>query len=132
MPIYWESQFNAEVVELVDALRSGRSVRTDVGVRVPPSAFLYLCLSAQQQKLRRLARCRIRHPQEVDTRGSLLSGVICAIPLKTVGTGRKSPRRKLSHFSAQDIVDSDTYAPGFGKIDLPRHARIEWIWVGQC
>ena len=29
----------AEVVELVDALRSGRSGRKPVGVRVPPSAF---------------------------------------------------------------------------------------------
>ena len=28
----------AEVVELVDALRSGRSGRKPVGVRVPPSA----------------------------------------------------------------------------------------------
>jgi len=28
----------AEVVELADALRSGRSVRMDVGVRLPPSA----------------------------------------------------------------------------------------------
>jgi len=31
---------DAEVVKLVDALRSGRSVRMDVGVRIPPSAFL--------------------------------------------------------------------------------------------
>ncbi len=31
---------DAEVVKLVDALRSGRSVRKDVGVRVPPSALL--------------------------------------------------------------------------------------------
>ena len=30
---------DAEVVKLVDALRSGRSVRKDVGVRVPPSAL---------------------------------------------------------------------------------------------
>ena len=30
---------NAEVVKLVDALRSGRSDRKVVGVRVPPSAF---------------------------------------------------------------------------------------------
>ncbi len=30
---------DAEVVKLVDALRSGRSVRKDMGVRVPPSAF---------------------------------------------------------------------------------------------
>ena len=29
---------SAEVVELVDALRSGRSVLRDVGVRIPPSA----------------------------------------------------------------------------------------------
>ena len=29
---------NAEVVELVDTLCSGRSVRKDVGVQVPPSA----------------------------------------------------------------------------------------------
>jgi hypothetical protein len=32
---------NAEVVKLVDALRSGRSSRKGVGVRVPPSAFPY-------------------------------------------------------------------------------------------
>ena len=30
---------NAEVVKLVDALRSGRSSRKGVGVRVPPSAL---------------------------------------------------------------------------------------------
>ena len=30
----------AEVVELVDTLRSGRSVRKDVRVRIPPSALL--------------------------------------------------------------------------------------------
>jgi hypothetical protein len=29
----------AEVVELADALRSGRSVRKDVRVQIPPSAF---------------------------------------------------------------------------------------------
>ena len=29
----------AEVVELVDALRSGRSGRKPVGVRIPPSAL---------------------------------------------------------------------------------------------
>ena len=34
-------RFRAEVVELVDALRSGRSGRKPVGVRVPPSACQY-------------------------------------------------------------------------------------------
>gem|GEM_PF-6183476 len=32
---------DAEVVKLVDTLRSGRSSRKGVGVRVPPSAFLF-------------------------------------------------------------------------------------------
>ena len=31
-------EVNAEVVKLVDALRSGRSTRKGVGVRIPPSA----------------------------------------------------------------------------------------------
>ena len=33
---------NAEVAELVDALGSGSSVRTDIGVRVPASAPLII------------------------------------------------------------------------------------------
>jgi hypothetical protein len=36
----------AEVVELVDALRSGRSGSNPVGVRVPPSAPVQMRLSA--------------------------------------------------------------------------------------
>jgi hypothetical protein len=36
----------AEVVELVDALRSGRSGSNPVGVRVPPSAPAQMKLSA--------------------------------------------------------------------------------------
>ena len=32
-------QYPAEVVELVDALRSGRSGSNPVGVRIPPSAY---------------------------------------------------------------------------------------------
>ena len=31
----------AEVAELADALASGASVRKDVGVRIPPSAYLF-------------------------------------------------------------------------------------------
>ena len=33
---------NAEVVELADALRSGRSVRKGVRVQIPPSAFFQM------------------------------------------------------------------------------------------
>jgi hypothetical protein len=37
----------AEVVKLVDALRSGRSIRKDVGVRIPPSAVFVIRLALE-------------------------------------------------------------------------------------
>ncbi len=46
--MYLQTPRSAEVVELVDALRSGRSGCTPVGVRLPPSAPYKNCVGVAE------------------------------------------------------------------------------------